>query len=219
MAKAMTVYRDPPTHDVVRSAVFSGSDKSGKIARKTERGSRSQWKKGAPSVKVSSRMSVVSENIGAMKQKFAHGGEVIRFVEEEEEADEKEVAVPTKAKAKRPTKHTPKSAKTKSPALTAIITRTVAGPPLNETDTKTSMNVAYHISDIENNVSQKLAFSLNESVEYRKAASDLIGIIVDSAKHDQVHLGLSSGATLGIDTIEVVETATSTAPVDNLCPG
>lgn len=77
--------------DVLAHAMAQGSDNSHKIGKSTEWGGKRAWVKSTPSVGTSSIMSVVSEDVGGVEQKFADAAGEDTEVPQEEEVPKKKV--------------------------------------------------------------------------------------------------------------------------------
>jgi hypothetical protein len=69
-AQALVEHRDFILYDLISASVGGSGDNSSKLGRNTERGSKKQWKKPAPSVGASSRMLVLSEEVVGVEQEF-----------------------------------------------------------------------------------------------------------------------------------------------------
>lgn len=217
-SRALIEYRDSVLYDLVTASVAASGDSSTKIGRSTEWGSKKQWKKPAPSVGASSKMSVLSEEAAGVQQEFAdYGGEPVSIVDDVvaedpvEEPVKEEQAKPKKKKViKRVVKRTraaklPDSA---DPSASSPISITPQGAKLTEENLSALRQVMYYVSEITTDSAGVLKNDIQVSMENRMARTGDIGTIIDIISRDVHEKGKDASASLGLEDGVVAEDCT-----------
>lgn len=204
-ARAMIEYRDSVLYDLVSASVTAAGDSSSKLGRATEWGSKKQWKKSTASIGNSSKMSVLSEDVAGVEQKFAdYGGEPVAFADEDqaEKVEEIPEVKPKKKKiikrvVRRPksTQEAPKPTTSPSPAPS----ETMHGSKLTADNISALRVVGYYLSEISTDSSSALQTDISASMNKGIAKTSDIGLIVDTIARDLADVGKDASASLGMD--------------------
>jgi hypothetical protein len=237
-ARCMVEYRDAVLYDLVSSAMAASADSSTKVGRNTEWGSKKQWKKPAPSVGASSKMSALSEEVTGVDQQFAdYGGEPVTMVEDElgvgagpetkdepltkEEPPVVEQAKPKKIRVVRRIVKKPRvaSAAVAQATPTAGISNTPQGAKLTEKNISSLRQVMYYVSEIETDSAGVLKNDISLSMENGVAKTGDIGTIIDIISRDFLEKGKDVSSSLGLEDGVVSEDCTLPKLIAKLTEG
>lgn len=209
-ARALIEYRDSVLYDLVTASTAASGDSSNKIGRSTEWGSKRSWKKSAPSVGESSKMTVMSEEGGGIEQRFEDepdervhiAGETSTFPEEPlpEAPKKKKVVKRVVRRIKKQEVDGPK------PTTTEVSRRTTKeGGKLTDKDLSVLRSTLYYISERDTESSAALQADIRSSMDSLLAKTSVVGTIVDSATRDEEQLSKDASTSLGLNDGTIAE--------------